>query len=138
MNREYEGSGCWDMGQRNPTEYSPFQGVFNLSTYLRASSSLRVEDKVHLLRSKASALPQELRPGDYEFLIVYGFPPQSENKTPNTWFEFATVRPERAIRPQYDKKSPQDQIWELDTYSPSEHRRWILNSPGTDLEEQVQ
>lgn len=125
------------LGQRNRTEYSPFQGVFNLSTYFRASKS--VEDKVHLLRNKASALTQELTPGDYEFLIVYGFTPQSENETPNAWFEFATVRPERAIRPQDDNKPPQNQIWELHEASPLKHRRWIMNDPGIDLtEEQLQ
>lgn len=125
------------LGQRNPTEYSPFQGVFNLSTYLRASNSL--EDKIQILRNKASALSQELRPGDYEFLIVYGFPPESETKTPYTWFEVATVRPERAIRPQDENKSPQDRRWELDRASPLEHRRWILNSPGKELkDEQLQ
>lgn len=125
------------LGQRSPTEYSPFHGVFNLSTYLRVSSSL--EDKIHQLRNKAIALSQELGSGDYEFLIVYGYPPRSEKRTPNTWFEFATVRPERTIRLRDENQSPQDQIWKLSGTSPLKHRRWILNSPGRGLkEEQLQ
>lgn len=124
------------LGQRNPTEDSPFQGVFNLSTYLRVSNSL--EDKINLLRNKARALSQKLRPGDYEFLIVYEFPLESENKEPNTWFEVATVRPERAIRPKYEDESPHDRRWTLSGSRSLEHRRWILNSSGKDQKEQLQ
>lgn len=124
------------LGQRNPTGFSPFQGLFNLSTYLWASNSL--EDKIQLLRNKASELSQDLRRGDYEFLIVYEFHTQSENGPLKSWFEFATVRPELAIRPKFGT-SPQDQRWELNRETPLEHRRWILISQRTDLkEEQLQ
>lgn len=126
------------LGQRTPTDESPFQSVFNLSTYLWTKHSL--EDKIQILRNKASALSEELSLGHYEFLIVYGFPPQSSSqpgdKTSNTWFELATVRPEPAIRPQDESKSPQDQKWKLHEASPLEYRRWIVSSPGTDLDEE--
>ncbi|GAW24361.1 hypothetical protein ANO14919_139450 [Xylariales sp. No.14919] len=75
----------------------PFNGVFNVETYLRAARS--IESKVKLLREIVSSGQTSTNPGSYDFLIVYKKPyvvVSDNGKDPEALevLEFATALPE--------------------------------------------
>ncbi|RWA14935.1 hypothetical protein EKO27_g222 [Xylaria grammica] len=75
----------------------PFNGVFNVETYLRAARS--IESKVKLLREIVSSEQTSTNPGSYDLLIVYkkSYIVVSDNgKDPEALevLEFATALPE--------------------------------------------
>jgi hypothetical protein len=113
------------LGRRfHPGSGNPFNGIFNLETYLRAGRS--IEDKIKLLRemlSSGTASERRKYLNRYEFIITYRYSypntiKEKESRKPLEAFEYATALPE---------------FGDDNTRS---HRRWIVPKYGAKLSQQ--
>jgi hypothetical protein len=94
----------------------PFQGIFSVSTYLKAAYSL--EDKIRLLREIAATLTsQSPTTVDYEYIITYRYFYLDSTKSDvvKDGFEYATASPEFGITEAGIDRS----------HSARRYRRWL-------------
>ncbi|RYC58306.1 hypothetical protein CHU98_g7894 [Xylaria longipes] len=105
---------------------APFNGIFNVETYLRVGRS--IESKIKLLRevvSSKSSPGRMTESGCYEFLIVskYSYPVyinRQKSDKPFDLFEYATVIPE------FDECGSIERS----------HKRWIVPKHGANLSQE--
>lgn len=99
---------------------SPFQGIFSVSTYLKAAYDL--EDKIRLLREIALTLTsQSSTPLDYEYIVMYRYyySDSTQSGVVKDGFEYATACPEFRIT----------EVGINRLHSTRSYRRWLALKP---------